>query len=103
VPALAAAGADLVCVPRASRRAIAKPTFSHREKEVLGHLVEGMTNRQIAARLYLAESTVKTHVASAFSKLGVRSRREAAMVLLDPAEGLVTTALPSQVGPPSNR
>jgi DNA-binding NarL/FixJ family response regulator len=103
VPALAAAGADLVCVPRASRRAIAKPTFSHREKEVLGHLVEGMTNRQIAARLYLAESTVKTHVAPAFSKLGVRSRREAAMVLLDPAEGLVTTALPSQVGPPSNR
>ena len=108
-PALVAAGADLICVPRASRRAIAKPTFSHREKEVLGLLVEGMTNRQIAARLYLAESTVKTHVASAFSKLGVRSRKEAAMVLLDPAEGLVTTALPPgtpyplQVEPPLSR
>ena len=92
-PALGAVRAALICVPRTSRRAIAKPTFSHREKEVLGLLVAGMTNRQIAARLYLAESTVKTHVASAFSKLGVHSRKEAALLLLDPAEGLVTTAL----------
>jgi DNA-binding NarL/FixJ family response regulator len=99
-PALAAVRADLVCVPRVARRVIAKPAFSHREKEVLGLLVEGMTNRQIAARLYLAESTVKTHVASAFAKLGVRSRKEAATVLLDPAEGLVTTALPPETALP---
>lgn len=91
--ALVAVRADLVCVPRTSRRAIVKPTFSHREKEVLDLLVAGLTNRQIAAQLYLAESTIKSHLASAFSKLGVRSRQEAALVLLDPAEGLVTTAL----------
>lgn len=93
-PALDAVLAGLVCVPRAVRRLIAKPTFSHREKEVLELLVTGLTNRQIAARLFLAESTVKTHLASAFAKLGVRSRRDAVALLLDPVEGLATTALP---------
>ena len=63
---------------------------------MLALLVAGLTNRQIAARLYLAESTVKTHVTSAFSKLGVRSRKDAAAILLDPAEGLLATALPAR-------
>jgi DNA-binding CsgD family transcriptional regulator len=76
-------------------RLVAKPTFSHREKEILELLVAGMTNRQIGDRLYLAESTVKTHVAAAFAKLGVRSRKDAAAILLDPAEGLASTALPA--------
>jgi DNA-binding NarL/FixJ family response regulator len=93
-PALDAVLAGLVCAPRAARRLVAKPTFSHREKEVLELLVEGLTNRQIAARLFLAESTIKSHVASAFAKLGVRSRKDAVALLLDPAEGLATTALP---------
>jgi DNA-binding NarL/FixJ family response regulator len=92
-PALDAVLAGLVCAPRAARRLIAKPTFSHREKQVLGLLVEGLTNREIGARLYLAESTVKTHLVSAFAKLGVRSRKDAVAVLLDPAEDLATTAL----------
>jgi DNA-binding NarL/FixJ family response regulator len=92
-PALDAVLAGLVCAPRAARRLIAKPTFSHREKQVLGLLVEGLTNREIGARLYLAESTVKTHLVSAFAKLGVRSRKDAVAVLLDPAEELATTAL----------
>jgi DNA-binding NarL/FixJ family response regulator len=93
--AVRAVAAGLVCAPRVTRRLVAKPTFSHREKQVLGLLVAGLTNRQIAARLYLAESTVKTHVTSAFSKLGVRSRKDAAAILLDPAEGLLATALPA--------
>lgn len=92
--AVRAVTAGLVCVPRDTRRLVAKPTFSHREKEVLGLLVAGMTNRQIADRLYLSESTVKTHITSAFAKLGVRSRKDAAAVVLDPAEGLAATALP---------
>jgi DNA-binding NarL/FixJ family response regulator len=92
-PALDAVMAGLVCAPRAVRRLVAKPTFSHREKEVLGLLVDGLTNRQIAARLYLAESTVKTHLATAFAKLGVRSRKDAVSVLLDPAEGLAPVSL----------
>jgi DNA-binding NarL/FixJ family response regulator len=93
--AVRAVVAGLVCAPRMTRRLIAKPTFSHREKQVLGLLVVGLTNRQIAARLYLAESTVKTHVTSAMRKLGARSRKDAAAILLDPAEGLLATALPA--------
>ena len=57
-------------------------------------MLEGLTNRQIGARLYLAESTVKTHLISAFAKLGVRSRKDAVALLLDPAEDLAITALP---------
>ena len=95
-PALDAVLAGLVCVPRAVRRLIAKPTFSHREKEVLELLVTGLTNRQIAAQLFLAESTVKSHLATAFAKLGVRSRKDAVALLLDPVEGLATTALPQR-------
>jgi len=94
VPALEAAIAGFVCAPRDLRRLIAKPTFSHREKQILGLLVEGHTNRQIGARLFLAESTVKSHLASAFAKLGVRSRKDAVSVLLDRDEGLAATALP---------
>jgi DNA-binding NarL/FixJ family response regulator len=92
-PAVHAVLAGLVCIPRDTRRVLAKPTFSHREKEVLGLLVAGLTNREIASRLFLAESTVKTHLVSAFGKLGVRSRKDAAAVLLDPAEGLGAVAL----------
>jgi DNA-binding NarL/FixJ family response regulator len=93
-PAVRAAVAGLVCVPRATRSVLVKPSFSQREKDVLGLLVAGLTNAQIAGRLYLAESTVKTHLASAFAKLGVRSRRDAVTLLLDPDEGLAATALP---------
>jgi len=92
--AVRAVKAGFVCAPRDARRLVAKPAFSHREKEVLALLVAGMTNRQIAGRLYLSESTVKTHVTSAFAKLGVRSRKDAAAVVLDPAVGLAATALP---------
>lgn len=85
----------LVCVPRAARRTIAKPSFSHREKEILALITTGSTNQEIAAHLYLTESTVKSHLATAFEKLGVRSRKEAAALLLDPDEGLQATALPT--------
>ena len=52
--------------------------LSQREREVLALLAEGMTNREIAARLYIAGATVKTHVARVLEKLHVRSRTEAA-------------------------
>ena len=51
-------------------------------------VVARLTNSQIAAELYLAESTVKSHLSSAFGKLGVSSRGEAAAVILDPERGL---------------
>src|SRR5262245_10996042 len=48
-----------------------------REQEILGHLVSGKTNKEIARLLDLQEITVKLHVRSIFRKLGVRNRVEA--------------------------
>lgn len=78
----------LVCVPRQMRAPLETESLSMREKQVLGMLVRGFTNAEIAARLYLAESTVKSHLSSAYTKLGVRTRQDAANMVLDPAEGL---------------
>jgi DNA-binding NarL/FixJ family response regulator len=66
---------------------------------VLGLVVMGYMNSQIAAQLFLAESTVKSHLSSAFGKLGVRSRNEAVSVILDPARGLGTGILGLGGGP----
>jgi DNA-binding NarL/FixJ family response regulator len=82
--------AGQVSVPRELRRHVVRPAFSHRERQVLALMVEGLQNREIADRLYLAESTVKSHLASCFDKLGVRSRAKAAALMLDPDEGLQT-------------
>ena len=57
------------------------PPLSHREREVLAFAVIGAPNREIAARLHLTESTVKTHLSWAFRRLGVHSRQEAALLL----------------------
>jgi LuxR family maltose regulon positive regulatory protein len=51
--------------------------LSDRELEVLGLIAMGYTNRQIADQLYIARSTVKTHINHIYSKLGVSSRTEA--------------------------
>jgi DNA-binding NarL/FixJ family response regulator len=71
------AAAGQLSLPRSMRQMLAPPALSHREKEVLELAIRGLTNRQIASTLFLAESTVKTHMSSAFRRLGVRSRREA--------------------------
>ena len=51
-----------------------------REREVLSLLTEGLTNAEIAARLYVSLSTVKTHVSSIIAKLGASTRTEAATI-----------------------
>jgi LuxR family maltose regulon positive regulatory protein len=53
--------------------------LTQREEEVLALLREGLTNRQIAHALWIAESTVKVHIRHIFDKLGVRSRTAAAL------------------------
>jgi DNA-binding CsgD family transcriptional regulator len=61
--------------PRASTRANAAG-LTAREVEVAGHLAEGLTNAEIAARLVLSPKTVDHHVSAVLSKLGVSNRRE---------------------------
>jgi DNA-binding NarL/FixJ family response regulator len=87
VPTARATLAGQLVVPTALGRTVAPRPLSHREKEILALVVLGLTNGQIATRLYLAESTVKTHVSSAFRKLDVRSRAEAAARIQDPESG----------------
>lgn len=52
-----------------------------RQREILGLVVEGMTNAQIGRELYLSESTIKQHLRAAFKGLRVRNRTEAARLL----------------------
>jgi DNA-binding NarL/FixJ family response regulator len=49
-----------------------------REQEVLHLVAEGLTNRQIAAQLYLIPKTISSHLVFVFAKLGVSSRSAAA-------------------------
>ncbi|HEX5593997.1 MAG TPA: response regulator transcription factor [Solirubrobacterales bacterium] len=70
-------------VPRELRASVQRPALSHRERQVLTFVSQGLTNSQIAEELFLSESTVKSHLSSAFAKFGVRSRREAAALFLE--------------------
>jgi DNA-binding NarL/FixJ family response regulator len=88
VPTVHAVCLGLVCLPRRAASSRQAATLSRREKEVLAMLIMGFTNAEIGQRLYLAESTVKSHLSSAYMKLGVRSRKDAAALILDPREGL---------------
>jgi DNA-binding NarL/FixJ family response regulator len=87
-PCLRAVLAGQTCVPKDYWRQIEPPALSTREKQILGLVVMGYMNSQIAEQLFLAESTVKSHLSSAFGKLGVRSRNEAVSLILDPDRGL---------------
>ena len=49
------------------------------ERKILGYLVEGKTNRQIAASMYLAEKTVKNYISNLLAKMGMSRRTEAAV------------------------
>ncbi len=88
VPTIEAVRAGQISVP--SRRALSgvQPGLSTREKQVMGLVALGFSNGEIAERLFVAESTIKSHLSSAFHKLGVRSRHEAVDLIVNPAFGL---------------
>lgn len=96
------AGGDALLSPRATRALISRylrPTLepisaprslaalTEREREVVGLVAEGLSNDDIAARLFLSPLTAKTHVNRAMSKLGSRDRAQ--LVVLAYQSGLV--------------
>jgi DNA-binding NarL/FixJ family response regulator len=86
-------------------RASAREPLSQRELEVLGLIARGSSNREAAARLFISEATVKTHVLHIYAKLGVNDRAAAV------AAGFERGLLPAQparkpgarAGPPDLR
>ena len=62
-------------------------SLTEQELKLLGHIAEGLTNRQIGEQMFLAEKTVKNYVSSILSKLGLERRTQAAVMaskLLNP-------------------
>ena len=53
--------------------------LTEQERRILNHIAEGMTNRQIADDMFLAEKTVTNYVSSLLAKLGMQRRTQAAV------------------------
>lgn len=83
----------LLVIPRELRQQVQPPELTNRQKQALSLVIMGLTNHEIAEKLFLSVSTVKSHLNTAFRKLGVRSRAEAARLITDPEEGLGTGIL----------
>jgi DNA-binding NarL/FixJ family response regulator len=79
-------------VAPAAREVARLDDLTEREHEVLRLMARGATNTEIAAELFVAEATVKTHVGSIFMKLGVRDRPAAIVFAYD--HGVVTPGAP---------
>ncbi len=79
----AAAAGESVLSPPVARQLLgqvrqpAKETLSEREMEILATVAKGATNKEIAARLFISEATVKTHLLHVYDKLGVKDRAAA--------------------------
>jgi two-component system, NarL family, response regulator DevR len=61
--------------------------LTDQERTLLAHLSEGLTNKQIAARMFLAEKTVKNYVSRLLAKLGMERRTQAAVYATKLAQG----------------
>jgi DNA-binding NarL/FixJ family response regulator len=88
LPTLWAVAAGQCVVPRSIRQLVDRPPLSPRERQILAMVVLDFSNAEIARKLVVTESNVKSHLTSAFDKLGVTSRNAAAELILDPDSGL---------------
>jgi DNA-binding NarL/FixJ family response regulator len=96
-PTVLAVCASQLVMPASGRAAVEIPLLSYREREILSLAVAGRTNDEIARQLFLATSTVKSHLSASFAKLNVHSRTEAASVLHE-LEGELPPTGPQTVG-----
>jgi two-component system NarL family response regulator len=78
-PQVTAALLNLLQQEETDQHGLNAEELSQREMEVLSLITEGLGNKEIAARLFISEKTVKTHVANIFGKLQVKSRTQAAL------------------------
>ncbi len=84
-----AVAAGQLAIPAEHREAVSHPILSPRERQVMSMVVLGFTNLEVANKLHVTETTVKSHLSSAYRKLRVRSRHEAtALILSDRGLGL---------------
>jgi DNA-binding CsgD family transcriptional regulator len=67
--------------PDRQREPAAGPGLTRREREVAELIADGLTNRQIAARLFVSERTVDTHVSRILAKLGCATRAQVAVII----------------------
>lgn len=74
------------CIPDEIARAIAEHSaddqLTQREVEILTHVADGNANKEIAAKLSIAEETVKTHMGNILSKLAAKDRTHAVMIAI---------------------
>lgn len=61
---------------------VSRPALSHRELQILAHLVEGNSNKEIADAIHLSPDTVKSHLKNIYQKLNVHNRSQAARVAI---------------------
>jgi DNA-binding NarL/FixJ family response regulator len=89
VPTVYAVKAGQTVLPGSYRPGSVRALLSAREKQVLAMVVLGFSNLDVANKLYIAETTVKSHLSSAYRKLGVCSRQQATeLILSDSSLGL---------------
>ncbi|KSU66658.1 response regulator [Arthrobacter sp. NIO-1057] len=106
----AAARGESVLDPQVTARILARalavpeaaalPELTGREREVLQGIGEGLSNPQLAQRLGIGQSTVKTHVSQVLAKLGVSTRLQAARIAYGATSSPGRTGGPADPGTP---
>ena len=93
--AFAVAGTARPEPPAAAARTEPYPVLTGRQLEIARLVADDLTNRQIAARLFLSERTVETHVTNILNKLGLSSRVQISRWVAESAQAAATSPRPA--------